>query len=112
MEKTADRAVEAVAKRALWSRRIGQWKGSGLTQRAFCAKRGLALSTFQWWRRRLADADGRPSHAVFLPLPVNSGPASVSGASVVEVELRSGTRLRFEGEAAQLAVRSLVSRVR
>jgi len=35
-----------------------------------------------------------------------------SVTSVVEVELRSGTRLRFEGEAAQLATHSLVRRKR
>ena len=111
MEKTLSRAVDAGAKRALWSKRVMQWEGSGLAQRAFCAKQGLALSTFQWWRRRLADSDQRTSRAVFLPLPMNPEPVA-SAMSVVEVELRSGTRLRFEGEAAQMAVRSLVSRVR
>jgi transposase len=111
MEKTVGGAVDAGAKRALWSKRMAQWEGSGLAQREFCANQGLALSTFQWWRRRFADSDQRTSRAVFLPLPMNPEPVA-SATSVVEVELRSGTRLRFEGEAAQVAVRALVTRVR
>jgi len=111
MEHTASKSVTVSAKRALWSSRVAQWKGSGLSQREFCANHGLALSTFQWWRRRLADAGQRTSGAVFLPLPMNPQPVA-SSTSLVEVELRSGTRLRFEGEAAQLATHSLVRRVR
>jgi hypothetical protein len=33
-------------------------------------------------------------------------------ANVIEVELRSGTRVRFEGEAARVAVDRLVAKVR
>lgn len=111
MENAADKSVAVGAKRVLWSRHIAQWEGSGLTQREFCANHGLALSTFQWWRRRLCDSGQRTSGAVFLPLPMNPQPVA-SATSVIEVELRSGTRLRFEGEAARLAVRALVTRVR
>jgi hypothetical protein len=111
MENVAEGLVAAGAKRARWSTRIAQWEGSGLSQREFCANHGLVLSTFQWWRRRLADVGQRTSDAVFVPLAMNPQPVT-SATSVVEVELRSGTRLRFEGEAAQLAVRSLVRRVR
>lgn len=111
MENAAESRVAVGGKRALWLGRLSQWESSGLSQREFCAKHGLALSTFQWWRRRLADADQGTSGAVFLPLPMSLQPVA-SATSVVEVELRSGTRLRFEGEAAQLATRSLVSRVR
>jgi len=37
-----------VARRAQWAKRIAQWEGSGQTQKAYCAKRGWSLSTFQW----------------------------------------------------------------
>ena len=43
---------EAAAKRAYWGKRITEWERSGQTQRAFCAQRDLALSTFRWWRIR------------------------------------------------------------
>lgn len=83
-------------KRLLWAKRIAQWRGSGRTQREFCAKYGLAVSTFQWWRRRLTAPVARPeaARASFVPLPATP---PQSPASVVEVSLRSGTRLRFEG---------------
>ncbi len=55
--------VTATNKKARRSR--GEWQqlveahaASGLTQAAFCRREGLALSTFQYWKRQLA-ADGR-----------------------------------------------------
>jgi hypothetical protein len=99
---------ELEAKQAYWDRRIGQWRDSGLSQRVFCETQGLALSTFQWWRKRLAE--GSRGQRNFLPIEIKAaGPASA--AAVVHVELKSGTRLRLEGEAALRAVAALVRRV-
>jgi hypothetical protein len=52
---------ELEAKQAYWDKRIAQWRDSGLSQRLFCESQGLALSTFQWWRKRLAESpSGQP----------------------------------------------------
>ena len=41
----------------------------GKAARSAAAKRGWALSTFQWWRARAKQANARPAQAVsFLPL--------------------------------------------
>jgi hypothetical protein len=40
-----------------WRRRIGDWRRSGLSVRAFCAGRGLAQPSFYAWRRALAGVD-------------------------------------------------------
>jgi hypothetical protein len=91
-------------KRGQWEKRIAEWQRSGQSQKAFCVQRGLALSTFQWWRRqakRYAPAQTTPA---FLPIAM--------GVSAVEIELRSRTRMRFEGEAALRAVEHLVARVK
>ena len=80
----------------------------GSSQREFCVKRGLALSTFQWWRAKLRRAEARPA-AAFLPLTLQSTPAA---AALIEVELRSKTRLRLEGEAALQALDAVVARIR
>jgi hypothetical protein len=40
-------------KAAIWRRRVGNWQRSGLGQAAFCRRYGLAVATFQWWRKRL-----------------------------------------------------------
>jgi hypothetical protein len=97
--------------RARWATAVAEWSDSGESQRAFCAKRGLPLSTFQWWRRRLKQAETESAGLSFLPIPMH-GSAGDAAVAVVEIGLRSGTRLRFVGEAALRAVEHLVSRVR
>lgn len=99
---------ELEAKQAYWDKRIAQWRDSGLSQQVFCQTQGLALSTFQWWRKRLAESpSGQPR---FLPIELKAA-ASGCAAAVVQVELKSGTRVRLEGEAALRAVAALVRRV-
>ncbi len=40
-----------------WQRLIDEQKVSGLSQKAFCAQTGIAVATFQYWKRKLrADA--------------------------------------------------------
>jgi len=106
MSKTEQTGQGVVAtKRAYWGQRITEWERSGQSQKAFCAERDLVLSTFQWWcaqrKRRAAAKPVTP----FLPIAMHA-------ASVVEVELRSRTRIRFEGEAALQAVAQLTARVK
>jgi len=98
-----------MTKRAYWKKRIGQWERSGRSQREFCAKRGLALSTFQWWRTKLLRAEAQRAVTPFVPVALSPAPAA---AAAIEVELRSKTRLRLEGEAALRALDALVARIR
>lgn len=37
-----------------WRAILSAFAGSGLSQKAFCEREGLAVSTFQYWKRRLA----------------------------------------------------------
>src|ERR1035437_5199432 len=99
---------EAAAKRAYWGKRITEWERSEQTQRAFCAQRDLALSTFRWLRMRGKGREAIKSTTPFLPIAMGT----MSAMNVVEVELRSRTRMRFEGEAALQAVAQLVARVK
>ena len=43
---------------------------------------------------------------------LSAAPISGAGTAVVEIELRSKTRLRLEGEAALRAVAGLIGRIR
>ena len=99
---------QTAAKSAYWGARITEWKHSGQSQKAFCAQRDLALSTFQWWRARGRGREAKKSAPAFLPIALGE----MGTKSVVEVELRSRTRMRFEGEAALQAVAQLVARVK
>lgn len=106
-ESVAVRGAES--KRAYWIKRVSEWRGSRQTQKAFCAQRGLPLSTFQWWRAKLARACN-PAPVSFLPVSMDTGAGGM--ACAIEVELRSRTRLRLEGEAALRALDRLVARIR
>jgi hypothetical protein len=99
---------EVAAKGAYWKKRIAEWERSGQSQRVFCSERDLALSTFQWWRTKLRRAQAQEAAASFLPLAFNSA----APAAVIDVELRSKTRVRLEGEAALRALDAVVARIR
>jgi hypothetical protein len=103
----AKAAYELGDSHAYWSKCIGQWERSGQSQRAFCAGQGLALSTFQWWRTRLKRAALAAPTPSFVPFSLIE-----PTQAVVHIELRSGTRVRLEGEAALRAVDALVGRLK
>ena len=105
-------ARSAPAKQKRWASRNARWAGSGQTQKAYCAKRGWALSTFQWWRARMKQAPARNAAAVsFLPLTLATA-SKEPAAAAVEVELSSKTRIRFEGALAERATDRLLARIR
>lgn len=62
--------------RGRWSRLVAEWKRSGLTARAFAARRGIRASTLSWWHWRLrrgGAADDRADDDVdlgFVPVEV------------------------------------------
>lgn len=44
-------------KEHFWRQQVRQWRGSGLTIRAFCRQQGLSEASFYAWRRTLAQRD-------------------------------------------------------
>jgi hypothetical protein len=72
-----------------WRRRIDQWRSSGLSVRAFCARHGLATASFYNWRRVLhrRAVDEQPA---FVPVQVVADvvPAQTSALEVVLTEGR------------------------
>ena len=93
---------------AQWQKLIERFEGSGQTRGKFCAANGLALSTFDLWRRKLhatatAVEEERPE-ALFVELthsaqtqtsPISTG----TGAWEVELELGAGVVLRLRRAA-------------
>ena len=43
---------------AYWQDLVDQWSLSGLSQAAFCRKRGITYGSFTWWKQRLTTAAG------------------------------------------------------
>ena len=37
-----------------WIEIVAQWKSSNLTKKAFCDQKGLGLTQFEYWKRKIA----------------------------------------------------------
>ncbi|MBU2799575.1 IS66 family insertion sequence element accessory protein TnpB, partial [Acidithiobacillus sp. VAN18-4] len=83
-------------KRELWRARVEDFRGSGLTVGAYCAREGIAVATLQYWRRRFVDAvEPRPMvHGTEGFLPVTLAPVRLP-VSPVEIHLLSGRSLKL-----------------
>jgi hypothetical protein len=79
------------AKERQWRRWIDQWRTSGLSVRAFCARRGLATPSFYAWRRTLERRAAE--EAAFVPVRVVADPPPAS-ASALELVLADGRTVR------------------
>jgi hypothetical protein len=79
------------AKERQWRLWIDQWRVSGLSVRAFCARRGLASPNFYAWRRTLEQRAA--SSAAFVPVQVVAD-AAPAQSSALEVVLAHGRIVR------------------
>ena len=71
---------------------LDRYERSGLSQKAFCQRHGVALSTLQYWRRRARDTDQEPTPS-FVEMPQVSGMArALSSEAAVIIELPGGVR--------------------
>ena len=89
---------------AQWRKLIERFDRSGQTRGNFCAANGLALSTFDRWRRKLGEAQAAageaPPESLFVELtnatePAGSRTAAGADAWEVELELGAGVVLRL-----------------
>lgn len=98
-----------------WRSLIRAQARSRQSRKAFCARHGVALSTFDWWRRRLREEEfaGEASDPVaaesptliaptFVELtrPPSGTPATIpvseaTGVWEIELDLGAGLRLRL-----------------
>ena len=112
-------------KAAVWRRRVGNWQRSGLGQAAFCRRYGLAVSTFQWWRKRLGEtsaagggdaekAAAGVSGGAFIPVQVTPGDEAhcrplARGAWACEVAGLRGVKVRLRERPSLARLRKLVA---
>ena len=84
-----------IQRRGIAERRqlLDRYERSGLSQKAFCLRHGVALSTLQYWRRRARDVGQKPRPS-FVEIPQVTGMArALSGEAAVIIELPGGARL-------------------
>ncbi|MCP4337704.1 MAG: hypothetical protein GY799_02190 [Desulfobulbaceae bacterium] len=66
------------SKQTHWKKQISCWRKSGLTQRQYCLRQGIAISTFSYWIRKLGKEAGNPGSTRFYPLTVKGSSTSPS----------------------------------
>lgn len=83
----------SVRERRRW---LDRHERSGLSQRDFCARHGLALSTFTYWKRRERAAGAEQAISfVEVPRPVGEARAMPMTDSAVAIELPGGVRIEL-----------------
>lgn len=79
---------------AQWTEILRRFESSGLSPERFCRREGLALSSFQRWRRKLGPVAG----AEFVELvPAATPTAQPTTSWSCEIALPNGVCLRFRG---------------
>jgi hypothetical protein len=97
-------------RRAFWQRHVEAHRRSGLSQAAYCARRGLRKGTLSFWRWKLTreaapaarrhSAASAPAPPPFIPVRLATLPAPAAAPPAgVEIELTLGPsrRLRVRG---------------
>jgi hypothetical protein len=98
-----------------WRKRFGRFGKFGLPVARFCAREGVSVASFYYWRRKLNTPGGlgrrrgpvkpRPERrAAFQPVTV------VPAVARVSVHLPSGARIEVHGEDLD-AIRAVVAEV-
>lgn len=81
------------SKQAIWTRHVRAFEGSGQTRRAYCARRGLAVRSLDYWRRKLSPPSrSTGAERTFVPVRVGSVPAP---AEALILECAGGSRLKL-----------------
>ncbi len=97
--------MERESRVRFWAEHIEVWKSSGLSQRAYCAREGIAVSTLQWWCRRLRE-HGHGDTPRFVPVAIRAIPDVRD--EPIEVVLLSGRRLRLAAPRDETELARLV----
>jgi hypothetical protein len=89
-----------------WRQRIREWRQSGLTVRAFCARRGLAQPSFYAWRREIAKRD--VASPAFVPVQI-VGHTAVAANAALELVLGGGRTIRVAAGFHAATLRQLLA---
>jgi transposase len=85
------RSIPREGKAEAWRRRIQEWRRSGLSVRAYCARVGVSEPTFYAWRREVERHTA--ATPAFVPVSLAPGEPSASDGRL-EIVLADGRRVR------------------
>ena len=66
-ERQETMSSRSVEKRRQWSSHVEQWQSSGVSQKEYCRRKGLKLSSFYYWKKRLKQ-NASPMALVQVPV--------------------------------------------
>lgn len=94
-------------KRAYWEQHLNTWKNSGLTQKDYCKREGLAYGSFKNWRSQLIEKSDVPAPRFVEATPVEPEKA-LHNALVLQISLANGSRIGVTGQASSDVVRQVL----
>ncbi|PDO09197.1 MAG: hypothetical protein BLM47_13960 [Candidatus Reconcilbacillus cellulovorans] len=92
--------------RQLWAARIADYRSSGLTMAAWCARHHIRVDQLKYWlyRRKLQNPSPRAAGPRFLPLTVTEpSPTLTVRVGSVHIDLKPG----FDPQLLKAVVRAL-----
>jgi hypothetical protein len=83
-----DKLSTRMEKLAHWRGVIGEWRGSGISQAAFCRERGLPSWKLAYWLKRVSEEDETPDGPAFatVSMPGSGLRLVLPGGASLEVE--------------------------
>jgi transposase len=96
--------LRGMANAEAWSKRVADWRASGLTAKEFCAKHGLALSGLRYWtyRLRAAEKASEANSVKLVPITVVSPDAEPASSTTRAEHLKPA--LTLELGAARISI--------
>ena len=106
------------AKAGYWQQLLNEQAASGLTARAFCIQKGLAVQSFYQWKRKLLQpAFPKDNHVLVKPavqslVPVRIVPSNPRPASLlIQIVTPSGFSVRVDSSMPPSEVATLVASI-
>lgn len=90
-----------------WKSKIQNWKASGLSQKQFCQRESLALSTFSYWKRKIER--GTNSAVQFYPLTLASPAAIQESTGLLLLVCQKRFAIEIKEDFSQTTLTQLVS---
>jgi hypothetical protein len=100
-------ASRSKVKKVYWQQQIRNWKASGLSQKQFCRRQSLALSTFSYWKRKIEVSE---TEAVkFYPLSIAAPTAKFSNSGLLLLIGNKRFAVEIKEEFSSTALKQLIS---
>jgi len=106
------------ARAGYWQQLLNEQAASGLTARAFCIQKGLAVQSFYQWKRKLLQpAFPKDNHVLVKPavqslVPVRIVPSNPRPASLlIQIVTPSGFSVRVDSSMPPSEVATLVASI-